>query len=217
MAAGVPTSLPDLVFGVLERIFKDNASGKLLFSRVLTVIVIFILAVVWYKGDDILHMYKDSKYESYTAAMKKDRDAIFESAAQEQLQIVQASSGADLSAIYAFRPTNMNYFVDMIMYEGRLPSTVNSKNLGGFPIDRTSAEYETHLTGEYFISNTEFSYLPTKKKDGEIKKMFSCPYFNLDNSYSGAVSMYWYEDIDLNTKRLATICRQASRTIGRIK
>lgn len=208
----------DLVFGVLDRIFKDDATGKVVLSRVLTVIVLFILVFVWYKGDALMQMYKDSKYDSYTEIIQKERDSKFETSALEQLQIVQASSGADFSAIYTFRPRNMNYFVDLVTYEGRLPQTVNPKNLGGFPIDKTSGEYNAHLTGEFFESDKEFVYLPTKKKDGEIKYMFSCPYFNLDNVYSGAVAMYWYDgQATVPEARLAAICRQASRTLGRTR
>lgn len=219
MANGSPSvSIMDLLFGVMDRIFKDDATGKVVFSRVLTVVVLFILVFVWYKGDALMQMYKDSKYDSYAEIIQKERDSKFDTSALEQLQIVQASSGADFSAIYTFRPRNMNYFVDLIAYEGRLPQTVNPKNLGGFPIDKTSGEYNTHLTGEYYESDKEYTYLPTKKKDGEIKYMFSCPYFNLDNVYSGAVAMYWYEGAPtVPDTRLAAICRQASRTVGRTR
>ncbi|QOI66465.1 holin [Erwinia phage FBB1] len=219
MAAGTPSvSITDLLFGVLDRIFKDDATGKVVLSRVLTVIVLFILVFIWYKGDSLMQMYKDSRFESYTEIIQKERESKFETSALEQLQIVQSSSGADFSAIYTFRPRNMNYFVDMVAYEGRLPSVVNPKNLGGFPIDKTSTEYSTHLTGEYFKTDKEFTYLPSKKKDEEIKYMFSCPYFNLDNVYSGSVSMYWYSGVPVVTDlRLAAICRQASRTLGRTK
>lgn len=219
MASGTPSvSIMDLVFGVLDRIFKDDATGKVVLSRVLTVIVLFILVFVWYKGDALMQMYKDAKYDSYAEIIQKERDSKFETSALEQLQIVQSSSGADFSAVYTFRPRNMNYFVDLITYEGRLPQTVNPKNLGGFPIDKTSGEYNIHLTGEYYESTKEFVYLPTKKKDGEIKYMFSCPYFNLDNVYSGAVAMYWYEgQPEVPDTRLAAICRQASRTLGRTR
>ncbi len=219
MASGTPSvSIMDLVFGVLDRIFKDDATGKVVLSRVLTVIVLFILVFIWYKGDALMQVYKDAKYDSYTEILQKERDSKFETSALEQLQIVQVSSGADFSAIYTFRPRNMNYFVDLVSYEGSLPQSVNPKNLGGYPIDKTSAEYSSHLTGDYFESDKEFVYLPTKKKNGEIKYMFSCPYFNLDNVYSGAVSMYWYSGTPLvPDTRLAAICRQASRTLGRTR
>lgn len=213
-----PKMLPvDLVMGVLGFIFKDNASGRVLFSRVGVIVVFFVLALIWYKGDYIMETYKESSYSNYSEMLQKERNAKFETAALEQLQIVHVSSGADFSAVYSFRPKNLNYFVDLIAYEGRLPSTVNEKNLGGFPVDKTSREYTVHLSGRNFWTETEFIFLPTKKDSSELKFMFSCPYFNLENIYAGTISMYWYEkpqmakDID----RLTSICSQGTRTLGR--
>lgn len=208
----------DILFGVMDRLFKDDASGKVLISRVLTLVVLFVLSLVWYKSDSILNAYTASRYETYSTVLQKDRDTKFDSSALEQLQIVHVSSGADFSAVYSFRPKNLNYFVDLIAYEGKLPSAVNEKNLGGFPVDKTSNEYSTHLRGANFSSDNEFVFLPTKKRDGELKYMYSCPYFNLDNVYAGTVSMYWYTgEPVVSQDRLAAICSQASRTLGRAK
>lgn len=219
MSAGTPSiSIMDLVFGVLDRLFKDNVTGRVLISRILAVIILFILIFVWYKGDLLMQTYKDSRFEAYTVLEQAEKDSKFEVAALEQLQIVQASSGADFSAIYSFRPKNMNYFVDMVAYEGKLPSTINAKNLGGFPIDKTSTEYASHLLGENFISRNEWVFLPTKQAPTEISYTFSCPYFNLENVYSGAVAMYWFDGSPIiPEKRLSVICGQASRTLGRTR
>ncbi|USL85758.1 holin [Enterobacter phage fGh-Ecl01] len=214
------TPLPgisDILFGVLDRLFKDNATGRVLASRVVALVVVFILSLTWYRLDSIMQVWKESRYETYTKVLQQDKEAKFEASALEQLQIAHVSSNADFSAIYSFRPRNLNYFVDLIAYEGRLPSTVNEKNLGGFPVDKTSNEYSAHLRGAHFSSEDEFVFLPTKKKDGELKYMYSCPYFNLDNVYAGTVSMYWYSKPLLNENRLAAICSQAARTLGRAK
>lgn len=210
-------SITDLLFGVLDRLFKDNATGRVLLSRVLTVVVLFILTLVWYKADALATIYKDSRYETYAQVLQNDKDARFETTALEQLQIAHISSTADFSAIYSFRPRNLNYFVDLIAYEGKLPNTVNEKNLGGFPIDKTSNEYSTHLGGASFSSSNEFVFLPTKKKETEIEYMYSCPYFNLDNVYSGTVALHWYAKPDISDARLFAICGQAARTLGRAK
>ena len=211
-------SIMDFVFGILDRLFKDNASGKVLASRVITVIILFILAIVWYKADDILQTYKDSTYEKYSEAIQSEHNAKFDNIALEQLQIVHVSSGADFSAVFTFRPKNLNYFVDLIAFEGQLPSTIDPKNMGGYPIDKTTPEYTTHLSGRYFNSENEYVFLPTKKKPPEISYMFSCPYFNLDNIYSGTISMYWYNaKPSLSYERLSSICSQAARTLGRAK
>lgn len=218
MASKISIPITDILFGVLDRLFKDNASGKLLFSRVVVVIILFVLAFIWYKSDYLAQTYVESSYEKYTELLNKEKDLKFDNTALEQLQIVHVSSGSDFSAVFNFRPKNLNYFVDLIAYEGKLPSTLDPKNLGGYPIDKTTPEYSTHLTGRYFWSEKEFVFLPTKKKPQEITYMFSCPYFNLDNVYSGTVEMYWYDGrVPMEHDRLTSICGQAVRALGRAR
>lgn len=212
-------SLPiiDLLFGLLDRLFKDNATGKVLASRVATIVILFILALIWVKGESLMTIYKEASFENYSRIVQKDKDQKFVTTSLEQLQIVHVSADADFSAVYSFRPRNLNYFVDLVAYEGRLPVTVNEQNLGGFPIDKTSNEYSTHLGGVVFESRTEFVFLPTKMKETGLKYMYSCPYFNLDNVYSGTVAMYWYQEPVLDKDKLKLICGTAARTLGRAK
>lgn len=213
------SSIPiiDLVLGILDRIFKDNATGKVMASRVAVIIILFSMMLIWFKGEEYMQLYKESRYESYSKILQKNRDQAFDTAALEQLQIVHVSSNADFSAVYSFRPKNLNYFVDLVAYEGKLPDIVDEKNLGGFPVDKTSQEYQTHLTGAHFQSFDEFVFLPTKQHNSGLKYMYSCPYFNMDNIYSGTVSMYWYNNPVLDEKRLSQICAQAARTLGRTR
>lgn len=209
-------SLMDLVFGVLDRLFKDT-NGKVPFSRIMSVIILFVLALIWYKGPELMTIYKESRYETYAEQVQKEKDNKFEKTADEQIQIVHVSSGADFSAVYAFRPINKNFFVDMVAHQGVLPPTVNELNLGGYPIDKTAKEYINHLNGEYFTSTNESIFLPTKKKT-DFTYMFSCPYFNLDNNYAGNISLMWYTDTPRHSyERLQAICGQAGRMIGRAR
>lgn len=209
--------ISDILFGVLDRLFKDNATGKVLASRVAVVVLLFLMALIWYRGETVLEYYKQSRYDTYSEIIQKERNARFESAALEQLQIVHISSEADFSAVYSFRPKNLNYFVDLIAYEGRLPSTINEKSLGGFPVDKTMTEYSVHLSGRAYKSVDKFAFLPTKKPSPEINFMYSCPYFNLDNIYAGTVSMYWYGGEHIDESRLDSICSQAARILGRAR
>lgn len=207
-------SIVDLVFGVLDRLFRDT-TGKVPFTRILSVILLFIMGLIWYRGPELMAVYKESRYEAYSALLRKAADEKFEKTAQEQVQITHVSSGADFTAVYAFRPVNKNFFVDMVAYQGELPSTVNELNLGGYPIDKTSKEYINHLNGDYFNSTSESIFLPTKKKT-EFAYMFSCPYFNLDNTYAGNISLMWYHEVPKHSyERLQAICGQAGRMIGR--
>lgn len=210
-------SFYDFIFGAFDRIFKDTTSDKVIASRVLVAILFFLMALIWYKGDILMDMYKEASYSSYRRMIEEDRDNKFKITAIEQLQIVHSSSGADFTAIYSFRPTNMNYFVDLVGYEGQVPDTVDVKNLGGFPIDKTSEEYTAGVNGNYFVSTKESVFLPTKKKT-EFAYMFSCPFFNLENIYAGSISLYWYTTKPaLSYERLTSMCGQAGRTLGRTR
>lgn len=214
------SSLPvfDFIFGLLDRLFKDGATGKVLASRVLTLIILFVMALIWVKSDAIAQAWKESSYENYAHALQVEKDKRFDITIQEQLQSVQVASAADFSAVYVFRPKNLNYFVDLEVYEGRIPESVDPKNMGGYPVDKTSEEYLSHLAGQSYASETEFTYLPTQDDVKGVAYMYSCPYFNLDNIYSGTVSMYWIDKKPSATKkRLDSICNQAARAIGRTR
>lgn len=205
------------VFGLLDRLFKDNATGEVLAGRVVTVIAIFAMFIIWNKSEVLLQLYKDSSFETYTQIVQQQKEKKFDAVVQEQLQIVHVSTGADFSAIYTFRPKNLNYFVDLSLYEGKLPDSLDAKNLGGYPIDKTSPEYSAHLSGEPYETTTDFTYLPTQLTKKDVKYMYSCPYFNMDNVYSGTISMYWFNEPLVSKKRLFAVCNQAARVIGRVK
>lgn len=207
----------DFIFGLLDRLFKDGATGKVLASRVATLVIIFLMALIWVKSDTIAQIYKESTYESYAHALQVERNKRFDLTIQEQIQSVHVATGSDFSGVYVFRPKNLNYFVDLEVYEGKIPESVDPKNLGGFPVDKTSNEYMAHLAGRSFDSETEFAYLPSTEDNKGLAYMYSCPYFNLDNIYSGSVAMYWYGKPHITKKRLESICNQAARAIGRTR
>lgn len=208
----------DAIIKLLDSIFRDGATGSLLLSRAVIATIMLMIGFLWYKGTDIMEIYKESKYSQYSDILEKEKQTRFISVYQEQIQYVYSASGSDLTALYTFRPTNLNYFVDMISYQGKLPDIVDPKNLGGFPIDKTSKEYQLGTSGGTYSGNAEISFLPSKLKHSEqISFIYSCPYFNLANVYSGAIEMYWYsgKKPDIPDFRLSGICNQAARAIGR--
>lgn len=188
---------------------------KQLFIKLIFIIILFIMVIVWYKWDDVFDFYKTS--HTTLVVDKLEQTKKFNSASTEQLNVVHLSTGADFTAIFVFRPKNINYFVDIIAYEGRLPYEVDPKILGGYPIDKTSEEYNKHINGLYYISKDASPYLPTKEFVG-VAYTFSCPYFNLDNYYSGSILMEWYTKKPVVTDtRLQVVCNQAARILGRIR
>lgn len=212
-------ALTDNKVAVLERVISflmAVKTWKQLFIKLILIITIFIMFVTWYKWDDLFAVWKTSSSID-VPTLEIDKAKKFESASTEQLNIVHLTTGADFSAVFGFRPKNVNYFVDIIAYEGKLPTQLNPKNLGGYPIDKTSEEYNRHINGLYYTSDIASPYLPTKSLV-PVAYTYSCPYFNLENYYSGSILMEWYKQKpDITDIRLTIVCNQAARILGRIR
>lgn len=214
--------LPQDKLAILDKLATFASSiktWKQLFIKLFLIITIFVMLIIWYKWDDVFSVWKNTPTAVIDLqSLELEKAKKFESASIEQLNIVHLTTGADFSAVFAFRPKNINYWVDILAYQGKLPQEVDPKNLGGYPIDKTSEEYNSHVNGLYFISSTKASsYLPTKEVI-PVVYTFSCPYFNLDNYYSGSVLMEWYKKKpELTDTRLMIVCNQAARTLGRIR
>ncbi|QDH49180.1 holin [Pantoea phage Phynn] len=191
---------------------------KQLFIKLLLILTFFVMAVIWYKWDDVFSAWKHVPTTVIDLqALEADKAKKFNAAADEQLSIVHSITGADFSAVFSFRPKNQNYFVDVVAWKGKLPSVLDPSNLGGFPIDKSSEEYNIQINGLYYISSTASAFLPTKEVI-PVAYTFSCPYFNLENYYSGSVLMEWYKSKpNLTDTRLTIVCSQAARTLGRIR
>ncbi|WWP71645.1 holin [Escherichia phage FL04] len=207
------------ISNVLRAIFTTK-STELLVLRVFAAVVLSILAFVVYSKNELFALYKETRYETYAHVLQVEKDRNFDNAAQEQLQIVHVSADADFSAVFSFRPKNLNYFVDLVAYEGKLPHTIDEKNLGGFPINKTSEEYRRHLLGKSYFTDKDFQYIPSREKKLEnidIGFMYSCPIFNLDNVYSGSIAISWKNKPDIDIENLDTLCNQSARILGRIR
>lgn len=201
---------------ILDRLFKDASTGEVVFYRAMMLVLLFILAFAWYNNDKLFSLYKETRYDSYQEVLNKEKEKKFMSAAQEQLQIAHVSTGADFSAIFSYRPRNLNFFVDTITYEGKLPSEIDDRVMSGYPIDKTSEEYMTHLTGRAYESTTNNLFLPTRLEP-KFAYGYSCPFFNLDNVYSGSISLFWKSPPKIDKVKIGIICDQAARTLGRIR
>lgn len=211
-----PSPATDFFLSVLDKIFTPETT---IIGRIIGLIIMFAMVVIWYKGEALMEMYKTSRFEDYQEAVNMVRIADFETSAVEQLQIAYISSGSDFAAVYEYRPKNINNFYNMVAYEGELPKGIDPSDVTGYPIDKTSNEYRTQLTGKPYSSTDQFDFLPVSPKtEVDMGYLFSCPIFNLDNIYSGMVSLMWKEKPKHTSEvRLEAICEQASRTLGRIK
>lgn len=108
--------------------------------------------------------------------------------------------------VYFFCFKNLNYFVDIIVYEGKLFLIISEKLFGGYFVDKIMDEYIVYLNGCYYYFNLKFVFLLIKKFIFEINYMYSCLYFNLDNIYVGMIIMYWYRNDYISNDCFELIC-----------
>ncbi|WWQ13158.1 holin [Morganella phage vB_Mm5] len=204
-----------LFVDLLDTLFKDAVTGEIVFYRIILLIIAFILAFIWYNNDLVFEKIKEMKFESYQEMIIAERERKFELVAREQLQIVHMTTHSSFSMVTLFKPKNLNYFADVVSVEGRVPSEfVGKEAIGGYPINKTSMEYVTHLAGLPYVATKDFPYMNSQNG---YNYMFSCPYFNLDNIYSGTVYMFWDSKPDISYDNMSTICFQAARVIGRVQ
>ncbi|QPI17928.1 holin lysis mediator [Pectobacterium phage POP12] len=207
----------DTKVAILDRIvtlLTSIKTWKQAAIKLFLIFALFLMALTWYKWDDV---YKFLSTPTVKVLTEVELNEKFIEASKEQLQIVHLTSGADFSAVFAFRPKNINYFVDVVAYSGKLPEMLHPDNLGGFPINKTSEEYTRHISGLYYESKQASVYFPTREKI-DVDYTFSCPYFNMDNSYSGSILMEWYTKKPAqSTDSLNTLCGQSARILGRTK
>ena len=209
-----------MILEILDRIFKD-ASGRVLLERVVACVLIITIFLGYSKMDLILTYMKESRYEEYKKIMTEKSDSDFAIIATEQAQIIHVQSKADFSAIYAFRPKDLNYFSDIIASQGEAPSFIDKRliNGEGRPIDKSSDQYVRHLTGNNFISGEEFIFTTSERDhNDEVNYMYSCPYFNMGNVYSGSIELYYKsKPPEYDEKRLFSICNHVGRVLGRAR
>ena len=184
-------------------------------------VLIITVFLGYSKLDSILNYLKESKYEEYAKILESQKNKNFTQIAIEQAQILHTQSKADFTAIHAFKPEELNYFSEIIAMQGKAPSFIDSRltNGEGRPIDKTANQYTTHLAGYPFTSGDEFIFLSSEKDiNNEIHYMYSCPYYNLANIYSGNIEFYYSElPPEYDEKRLFGICDFTSRVLGRTR
>ena len=212
------TTIFDNVLKLIDKLFLD-ASGRILLERIVVIIILFIMALIWTKIDVISHTYKEARYENYAKIEKEQRNKNFEASAREHSQILYTSSKADLVAIYSYKPSGVNNFSELIAYQGKLPQHVDIESANEMPIDKSSRQYIEHMTGLTYQSDIEFPNLPIPQYI-DVRYMYSCPFFNVDNVYSGSIEFYWLEAPEMDKareERLFAICHHTARALGRMK
>lgn len=209
----------ELIFGIFDRLItaKDGSSRA---YNIIVMLIIFFISFTVYQWEELKLLYKETRYETYQESINYSRSNSFLGVAQQQLQILYTNSKADLTLIYEYYPPNQHFFYNAVFFEGMLPDGIRDvEGMQAIPIDKTTMEYRTHISGLSYESDKYFSFFPDKFSTN-FSYIFSCPIFNLDNVYAGNISMIWYEHPNLDEEDredLQSMCFQSSRVLGRVK
>lgn len=209
----------ELIFGIVDRLISAGDLKTRIYNMV-AMLVIFLMVFTAYQWEDLRSFVIEAKYDSFREALVLEREERFEIVVQQQVQILHINTKADLTLVYEYYPPQQYLFFNALFYDGKLPGELyDVSRIEELPIDKTSSEYKTHVSGNSFISSEEFSFFPSDLNDS-FGFIFSCPIFNLDNVYSGNISMLWYENPEYNKEKLESIdfmCTQSARFLGRAK
>lgn len=202
--------------------FFQTTNKSNFFVRVGSIFVLIVSVFLYNQQEALVTVWKESRYENVLEKIQVKRESEYPIVAKEQAQIAFQVTKPDIVLIYEYIPLGKNNFAKLIEYEGILPEGITHENLKSIPINKNSKEYVEHLIGRNFLgSNMERALIIKIDYHDLIKKVYSCPIFNLDNIYTGSVVFLWYKESnfskDTNEDILETQCLQSSRILGRAK
>lgn len=210
---------------VLEVIQKllSSENTKLLMTRAAVVVILAFVFLVWINHEKIVSGFLDTRLENVLTTLEQKRDERYQQVVREQVQSSYALIQPDSVWVMSYRPININNFLDMVYYEGRLPNGKTHSDFQGITVNKISKEYQTHILGSNYNQVGPYGFV--YQMDFDVTYRYSCPIYNLKNIYAGVIVYLWYDtepytdraDRDSFEERLSIFCGQSSRSIGRAK
>lgn len=224
-----PTNKYGLLMQMFNVIIAEVKDAKTLTLRMLAMLfglLCYFLATNQTQIIDAIKNYGDS---STVEKIQKERVSKYPIIAKEKASFIYSLTGADFVGILEYEPVFQNNQADLIAYEGKTPIDLNVWQ--DLPLNKYSGAYTAHLAQSIYWgvleakseSIVESEALISKKllKSVGISYIYSCPIFNLSNSYSGAILVGWKDkpsgDIDEIIKYVNGIVYPSARVLGRSK
>lgn len=203
-----------IIMALIDKILNDtNRDFRVFIFRLITIGAIALGVFAYTYRAELISLYNKSSISSYTEMIKQTNETKFKDTAKEQLVVIHMITKSDFSTVLAFTPRNVNNFVEMISTEGRMPMEIIQYKNYSYAVNSTSEEYKNHIYGKSFLGDKS-AYLPKFK---DLPYVYSCPYFNMDNTYSGTISVFWKDPSNIPKENLDIICQQSARLLGRIR
>ncbi len=223
--------MKEALAAIFQALFSDVKDAKTLALRALTMFIALLSYIVIVNQGELLQFAKSFSRNTVIEQVQGERVSQYPKIAKERATMLYTQSNADEVVIAEYKPKFVNNYQDVIAWEGRL--NVDPNNVLNSVLDKGSVMYSAHVQGqnfEYILDpNVDWhdSYFVTS--GGEYttmggKYIYTCPIFNLDNSYSGYVGLV-YRDLPYNneeehkkiTSYLGRLCDPHARALGRKK
>lgn len=160
--------------------------------------------------------------------IQEQREIKFPSIAREKAMALFLQTQADAVFVMRYEPEAVNDYQKVLVWEGKVP--LEKIDYEPRPVDKSSELYSTQLAGENYSSRweQESEYYRGRNipsfKNQDFDFVYTCPYFNLNNIYSGYIGIAWNsldssklkgEELHQFEDYLGKVCNSASRYLGR--
>lgn len=216
---------------LFSALFSDIKDAKTLALRAVTMFIAMLSYFVIMNQSDLLDFAKNFSRRTVIEQVQSEQIAAYPRVAKERASMLYTQTGADAVFIAEYKPKFINNYQDILAWEGGL--SINPGDMLNIVIDKSSNVYQQHVLGHN--SSYTFSSEGSWKDSGFItsgkeytkvgvKYLYTCPIFDMANSYSGYVGIGYtsfpYESPKeklLLEDYLERVCNPHARALGRKK
>lgn len=216
---------------LVNALFSHIKDAKSLLLYSLTILITTFIYIILVNESEIIDFSKNFSRNKIIEQAEAEREMEYPHVAKERASMLYAQSNSDAVFIAEYKPKFVNNYQDIIAWEGGV--TVDPSEMINIVIDRTSEIYQRHMLGEStaysFKDNSNWSadkFITSGREYSEIGiiYLYSCPIYDLNNSYSGYIGI-GYTSTPYNTLEekhklegyLEKICIPHARALGRKK
>lgn len=216
----------DKFLQLMTLLFSEMKDPTAFLKRLLTLLVGVIIYLFIMYTSEVMSFIQAFSTSAVLEQVRAQRVAEFPSLAREKSMILYSQTHADAVFVVKYKPESINDYQTVIAWEGN--AQLDKSDLADKAVNKTSNFYRTQLDG----FNYEEKPIEDKKgyypsifiplfKNVNFDYVYTCPFFNLSNIYSGYIAIAWEKvpvtDADLEGFRdyLAKLCSPQQRALGR--
>lgn len=216
----------DKFLQLMTLIFNETKDPSTLLKRLLTLLVGVIIYLFLMYTSEVMSFIKTFSTSAVLEQVHTQRVNEFPNLAREKSMILFSQTRADAVFIVKYKPESINDYQTVIAWEGN--AQLDKSDMADKAVNKTSNFYRTQLDGFNYEEKPvedRRGYYPNlfipSFKNVSFDYVYTCPFFNLNNIYSGYIAIAWEKvpvaDGDLAGFRdyLAKLCGPQQRSLGR--